>query len=89
LAWLSVACARLAVVTTGAELTVIVSDLPGEPTPLASVATTVKVCVVAETLTVPEIRPVEDARDRPAGSDPDEILQPIVPVPPLETSVCE
>jgi len=66
-----------------------VSDLPVELKPLASVATTVKVCVVAETLTVPEIRPVEDARDRPDGSDPDERLQVIGGVPALDVSACE
>jgi hypothetical protein len=84
-----VAVAKLAVVTVGAALTVIVSVLPSEGTPLESVAPTVKVCVVADPLTVPEMTPVDEVRASPVGGDPDETLQVIGAVPALEVSVCE
>jgi hypothetical protein len=84
-----VAVAIDVVVTDGLALTVMVSDLPVEATPLVSVATTVNVCDVALLPRVPEITPVPAARFSPAGSEPVLMVHAIAPVPPLEVRVCE
>jgi hypothetical protein len=68
-------------------LTVMVSDFAVDATPLESVATTVKIWVVADEEMLPEIRPVDEVRERPVGSDPDFRLQAIDPVPPVEVRV--
>jgi len=75
------------VVTVGAELTVMVRDAPIEATPLLSVATTVKVWLAALLSTVPEMRPLDGARKRPVGRDPDERVHVIGGVPPLRVRV--
>ena len=73
--------------TDGAALTVMLSDFVAA-TLLLSVTLTVKVWLVAEPPTVPEMTPPL-LRLRPLGSDPLEMLQVNGLVPPDSARVCE
>ena len=79
---------RVVVVMDGAALTVTVSDLVAV-TESASVRSTVKVCVVAEALTFPEMTPVVALMVRPLGRTPLGMLQLYGVVPLVPATVWE
>jgi hypothetical protein len=71
-----------------AGLTVIVMDWVLDA-PSESVASTVKVSVVAEGSAVPVMAPVEESRLRPEGREPEAMLQVMALLPPEASRVWE